>query len=51
MLGFDKAGVDAEFFGDGRLSALFVLNIGEYGPDPYRPRGARLEFDQVVSSI
>ena len=51
MLGFDKAGVDAEFFGDGRLSALFVLNIGEYGPDPYRPRGPRLEFDQVVSSM
>ncbi|MEI7520848.1 MAG: malonic semialdehyde reductase [Thermoleophilia bacterium] len=51
MLGFDKAGVDAEFFGDGRLSALFVLNIGEYGPDPYRPRAPRLEFDQVVTSI
>lgn len=51
MLGFDKAGVDAEFFGDGRLSTLFVLNIGEYGPDPYRPRAPRLEFDQVVTSI
>ena len=51
MLGFDKVGVDAEFFGDGRLGALFVLNIGEYGPDPYRPRGPRLEFDQVVSTV
>lgn len=51
MLGFDKPGVDAEFFPDGRLTTLFVMNIGEYGDDAYRPRAPRLQFDQVVSFV
>lgn len=51
MLGFDKAGVDAEFFADGRLSALFVMSIGACDPDGFRPRAPRLEFDQVVSVL
>jgi 3-hydroxypropanoate dehydrogenase len=51
MLGFDKAGVDAEFFADGRLSALFVMSIGECDPDGFRPRSPRLQFDQVVSVL
>lgn len=51
MLGFDADGVNAEFFPDGRLRALVVMNIGEYGDDPYRPRAPRLEFDQVVTTL
>lgn len=51
MLGFDADGVNAEFFPDGRLSTLLVMNIGEYGDDPYRPRAPRLEFDQVVTTL
>jgi len=51
MLGFDKAGVDAEFFADGRLSTLFVMSIGECDPDGFRPRSPRLQFDQVVSVL
>jgi 3-hydroxypropanoate dehydrogenase len=49
MLGFDRPGVDAEFFPDGRLSTLLVMNIGEYGPEPHRPRAPRLAFDEVVT--
>ena len=51
MLGFDKAGVDGEFFADGRLSALFVVSIGECDPDGFRPRAPRLDFDQVVTTL
>jgi len=49
MLGFDKPGVDAEFFPDNRLTSLLVMNIGEYGPEPHRPRAPRLAFDEVVT--
>ncbi len=51
MLGFDRAGVDAEFFPDGRLSTLVVMNIGEYGDDPFRPRAPRLGFDEVLTTL
>ena len=51
MLGFDKTGVDSEFFADGRLSTLFVVSIGECDPGAYRPRAPRLEFDQVVTTL
>lgn len=51
MTGFDAAGVDREFFADGKHRALAVLNIGMPGPDAYRPRLPRLEYDDVVSTI
>ena len=51
MLGFDKAGVDAEFFADGRLSALFVMSIGQCDADQFRPRSPRLAFDEVVTVL
>ncbi|MYU10695.1 nitroreductase family protein [Streptomyces sp. SID8361] len=51
MSGFDAEGVDREFFADTKYSALMVVNIGRPTPDGHRPRGPRLDFDQVFSSI
>ena len=51
MGGFDAAGLDAEFFADGRLRSLVVVNIGHAALDAFRPRGARLPFDQAVTTV
>jgi 3-hydroxypropanoate dehydrogenase len=49
MLGFDSAGVDAEFFADTSSASLLVVNIGHPGPDPWFDRLPRLDHQQVVS--
>ena len=51
MTGFDAAGVDKEFFPDGRLKSLVVVNIGHPGDAAWFDRLPRLEYDQVVSHI
>ncbi len=51
MTGFDKAGVDAEFFPDGRYRSLAVVNIGRPDENAYRDRLPRLGYDEVVTSI
>ncbi len=51
MSGFDQAAVDAEFFADGRFRSLVVVNIGHPAPDAYRPRGARLDYEQAVTVL
>lgn len=51
MGGFDAAGVDQEFFPDGRHRSLMVVNIGVPAPDAYRPRNPRLPHDEVVRSV
>jgi 3-hydroxypropanoate dehydrogenase len=48
MGGFDAAGVDAEFFPDGRFHSILVVNIGHPGQDPWYPRLPRLHHDDVV---
>lgn len=48
MGGFDKAGVDAEFFPDGRWKSLLLVNIGHPGPESFKPRMPRLEFEQAA---
>jgi 3-hydroxypropanoate dehydrogenase len=48
MSGFDSAGVDAEFFPDGRLQSVLVVNIGHPGQDPTFDRLPRLGHDDVV---
>ncbi len=51
MGGFDRAKTDAEFFPDGRLISLFLINIG-YGDDTkYFPRLPRLEPAEVAQFI
>jgi len=49
MSGFDPAGVDAEFFPDGRHRSLVIVNIGVPGPEAWFDRLPRLEHDEVVS--
>jgi 3-hydroxypropanoate dehydrogenase len=48
MAGFDAAGVDAEFFGDGRWKSILVVNIGHPGVEPWFDRLPRLDHDEVV---
>lgn len=49
MAGFDSAGVDEEFFPDGRLASTLVVNIGHPGPDAWFPRLPRLAHQDVLS--
>lgn len=51
MGGFDAAGVDAEFFADGRLRSFLVVNIGKPGADAWMDRLPRLHHDDVVTSV
>lgn len=48
MGGFDAAGVDRDFFPDGRWRSLLLVNIGHPGPDSFKPRMPRLEFGQAA---
>jgi 3-hydroxypropanoate dehydrogenase len=51
MAGFDRAGLDAEFFPDGRQTAVLVLNVGKPAPDAWLERLPRLCFDEAVSTV
>ncbi len=48
MSGFDAAGVDAEFFPEGRWHAILVVNIGHPGPNPWFERLPRLHQQETV---
>jgi 3-hydroxypropanoate dehydrogenase len=49
MGGFDRAGVDADFFPDGRQRSFLVVNIGHPAADGGFPRSPRLSYERVVS--
>jgi 3-hydroxypropanoate dehydrogenase len=49
MGGFDKAGLDADFFPDGRQRSFLVVNIGHPAADGQFPRSPRLPYERVVS--
>lgn len=51
MGGFDRAGVDAAFFPDGRSRSLVVVNIGHAAPDGQFPRNPRLPYERVVTVV
>jgi 3-hydroxypropanoate dehydrogenase len=48
MAGFDAAGLDAEFFPDGRWTSVLVVNIGHPGPDPWFGRLPRLDHTDAI---
>ncbi len=48
MAGFDAAGVDADFFPDGRWRSILVVNIGHPGTDPWFERLPRLDDEDTV---
>lgn len=49
MGGFDKAGMDADFFPDGRQRSFLVVNVGHPAADGQFPRSPRLAYERVVS--
>jgi len=51
MIGFDAAGVDREFFADGRHASLVVVNIGRPGPNAWFGRLPRLSYDEVTTVV
>jgi 3-hydroxypropanoate dehydrogenase len=51
MAGFDKAGVDAEFFSDGRFRSIVVVNIGHPGPEPWFGRLPRLGHENAITFV
>ncbi len=51
MTGFDAAGINAEFFGDGSCAVLAVVNIGKPGENAWLGRLPRLDYEEVVTSL
>lgn len=51
MSGFDNAGVDAEFFPDGRVKSNFLCNLGYADHSAAMPRNPRLEFDEACTLV
>lgn len=47
MSGFDNAGVDREFFPDGRVKSNFLCCLGYGDHSKLFPRNPRFEFDEV----
>jgi 3-hydroxypropanoate dehydrogenase len=48
MLGFDAAGIDAEFFPDHNYRTILVVNIGKPGENPWFDRLPRLQHEDMV---
>lgn len=51
MSGFDNAGVDAEFFLDGRVKSNFCCNLGYGDHAQLMPRNPRLAFDDACQVL
>ncbi|MGV6874494.1 malonic semialdehyde reductase [Pseudochelatococcus sp. B33] len=51
MSGFDKAGVDAAFFPDGKVKSNFLINVGYGDPSVLFDRLPRLDFDEYASIV
>ncbi|MFI2458042.1 malonic semialdehyde reductase [Streptomyces sp. NPDC019539] len=49
MAGFDKAGVDEEFFAGTSWRSHLVVNIGHPGDDPWFPRLPRVPVEDAVA--
>lgn len=48
MAGFDRAGVDAEFFSGSSWRSLYLVNIGHSDPEGQRPRNPRLSAERAL---
>jgi len=51
MSGFDRAGVDREFFAGTQIKSYFLCNIGYGDGTGLRPRAARLGFDEACKIL
>ena len=48
MSGFDNAGVDKEFFPEGRVKSNFLCNVGYGDPQGVFARSPRFAFDEIA---
>jgi 3-hydroxypropanoate dehydrogenase len=48
MAGFNRAGVDSEFFSGISWRSLYLVNIGHCAPEGQRPRNPRLSAENAV---
>jgi 3-hydroxypropanoate dehydrogenase len=51
MLGYDAAGIDAEFFAERPYKTILVINIGKPGANPWFDRLPRLAHDEYVQYL
>lgn len=51
MSGFNNAGLDREFFPEGKTKSNFLCNLGYGAPDGARPRAARLDFEEFCTIL
>jgi 3-hydroxypropanoate dehydrogenase len=51
MSGFDRDGVDQEFFAGTQIKSYFLCNLGYGNADSVRPRAARLGFDEACKIL
>ena len=52
MAGFDTAGVDAEFFADGRFRSFLVMNVGTPAAEgAWFDRSPRFDYEDVVQTV
>lgn len=51
MSGFDNAGVDREFFPDGRVKSNFLVNVGYGDPAGLFARSPRPTFDEIAQIL
>ena len=51
MGGYDRDGLDAELFPDGRTKSVLVVNVGHPGENAWFDRLPRLDYDEVVTEL
>ena len=51
MSGFDREGIDKEFFAGTQIKSYFLCNLGFGVPTSVRPRAARLGFDEACKIL
>ena len=51
MSGFDREGVDREFFAGTAIKSYFLCNLGFGDPVGLRPRSDRLSFDEACKIL
>jgi 3-hydroxypropanoate dehydrogenase len=51
MSGFDRDGIDSEFFAGTAIKSYFLCNLGYGDREGLRPRAARLSFDEACKIL
>jgi len=51
MGGFDRKGVDGEFFADGRWRSILIVNVGKAAEGGHGERQGRLSFEQAARVV